>query len=86
MSALFLELVRTILFLSSSPTCSDWVNPSNRGGMDGVAGLQGCSKEQPCRPEENRSHLTLLLGFTFKIGHFGDISDLFLQILTFEEQ
>ena len=49
------------------PTQADWVNPSKRGGMDGVFWgltglLRGISRgqspseiheEQPCQPEEN---------------------------------
>ena len=36
MSALFLKLARAVLFLSSFPKHSDWVNLSKRGGKDGV--------------------------------------------------
>ena len=78
MSALFLQLARTVLSLSSSPTRSDWVNPSKRGGMDGVfrglAGLlRGISRggspreiprSSPVSPRKTPSILTLLLGFT----------------------
>ena len=48
---------------------ADWVNPSKRGGMDGVfrglAGLLGgIPEKQPCQPKENpRIYILFQIGF-----------------------
>ena len=50
-------------------------------------GWTGFSEEQHCQPEENPVHPDSFtwIYIIFKIGHFGDISDFFLQILMYEE-
>ena len=65
----------------------DWVNPSKRGGMDGVfqglAGLlQGISQGAALPARGNPVHPDSLtwIYILFKIGHFGDISDFFSNI------
>ena len=68
---------------------TDWVNPSKRGGMDGVlqglAGLlRGISRgrsprEIPRSSPASQMRTPLILTWIyilFKTGHFGDISDL----------
>ena len=56
-----------------------WVNPSTRGGTDGVFQPEGNPEEQPCQPEGNPIHPNsfIWIYIQFKIGHFGDISYFF---------
>ena len=70
-----------------------WVNPSKRGGMDGVfrglaenalwdlprATPEENPEEQPCQPEKNPVHPNSFtwIYILFKIGHFDDVSDFF---------
>ena len=47
----------------------------------------GNPEEQPCQPDKIPVHPDSFtwIYVLFKIGHFGDTSDFFLQILMFEE-